>query len=87
MVDKKVVAGSVGGGILITLLSYFHNSTPQIVGAVWHGFPMTWIRYLLVGPQYNPWALDVVGLIVDIIAWSVVAYVVLIIVKNKIAKR
>ena len=54
MVDKKVVAGSVGGGILITLLSYFHNSTPQIVGAVWHGFPMTWIKYPLVGPQYNP---------------------------------
>ncbi|MDE1873960.1 MAG: hypothetical protein KGI04_02465 [Candidatus Micrarchaeota archaeon] len=80
MTDKKFIAESVGAGIVITLISYFYNGTPSgLVGAVWYGFPLTWIRYLVVGPQYSPWALDAVGLIADIVIWSVVAAIVLFI--------
>ena len=80
MMDKKFIGESVGGGIAITLLSYFFNSTPGggLVGATWYGFPLTWIRYLAVGPQYNPWAVDIVGLIADIVIWSVIVAIVLL---------
>lgn len=86
--DKKFWAESAIGGIVITLISYFYNGTPSgLVGAVWFGFPLTWVRYLLVGPQYSPWAVDVVGLIADIIIWSVVVAVVLFIVEKAKAKK
>ncbi|MDE1762308.1 MAG: hypothetical protein KGH78_03905 [Candidatus Micrarchaeota archaeon] len=81
--DNKLVAESAAGGIVITLLSYFYNGTPHLVGATWYGFPLTWIRYLVVGPQYNPWAVDFLGLIVDIIVWSVVVAAVLILIGRK----
>jgi hypothetical protein len=69
----KILVVSVIAGIVITLLSAYVISTPsQLVGAVWHGFPAAWLRYLVVGPQYNPWAVDYVGFIVDAVLWSVV---------------
>lgn len=82
MVDKKFVAESIIGGVAITLVSYFYNSTPGLVGAVWYGFPLTWARYLLVGPQYSPWSFDFVGLIADIIIWSIVVGVVLFLIER-----
>ena len=84
---KKLIAESVIGGIAITLLSYLYNGTPSIVGAVWYGFPLTWIRYLVVGPQYNPWAVDIVGLVVDVVVWSVVVGVVLFVLQRGKTKK
>lgn len=83
MVDKKFAGESVIGGIVITLISYFYVGTPSgLVGAVWYGFPLTWIRYLLVGPQYSPWSVDYVGLVADIVIWAIVIAIVLTLYKR-----
>jgi len=69
---------SVIVGTLITLLTGYINSTPgQLVGATWYGLPATWLRYLVIGPQYNPWVVDTTGLLADIVLWSVVVGLVL----------
>lgn len=87
MSNKRLAVESAIGGIAITLLSFLYDSTPHIVGAVWHGFPLTWMRYLLVGPQYNPWAVDYFGLVVDVVAWSAVVAAVLILLRRLRQKK
>lgn len=78
MMDKKLIMEAAVGGAAITLLTYLYRGTPSgLVGTVWYGFPLTWVRYLLVGPQYSPWAVDFVGLIADIIIWTVVVAIAL----------
>ncbi|MDE1855359.1 MAG: hypothetical protein KGH57_03530 [Candidatus Micrarchaeota archaeon] len=90
MMEKKFIAESVIGGVVITLVSFLYNSTPGggLVGATWYGFPLTWIRYLVVNTQqYSPWAIDYAGLIADIIIWAMVVAVVLFLVKGRSSPR
>jgi hypothetical protein len=64
--------------IVITLLTGFVSSTPgNLIGASWYGFPATWLRYLVVGPQYNPWVISYFGFLVDVVLWTVVVAVAL----------
>jgi hypothetical protein len=46
--------GSASVGAAITLLSGLVDVTPNLVGARWYGLPSTWIRRLVIAPQYNP---------------------------------
>ena len=56
--------------MLATLLTGLYSSTPAgFVGASWYGFPFTWIRMLVVAPEYNPWSVDVQGLACDLVVW------------------
>jgi len=78
MAGYKFVLEAVMAAIIATLLTGFYNSTPsQLVGAMWYGLPFTWIRYLVVGPQHNPWAVDYFGLVADLFVWTVIASVVI----------
>ena len=79
MIDERFLAESAIGGVVITLVSFIYNGTPGggFVGATWYGFPLTWIRYLVVGPQYSPWVVDYIGLIADIIIWAIVIAIML----------
>jgi hypothetical protein len=78
MNGKKIFVVSVGLGIAATLLTGLADLTPYgLVGARWYGFPATWLRYLVIAPQYNPWKVDAVGLVVDIVLWSAVIGLVL----------
>lgn len=82
--DYKFLAESVVGGIVVTGITFLYNGIPSgLVGANgWYGFPMPWINYLVVGPQYSPWAVQPVGLIVDIIVWAIVVGIVLMLYKK-----
>ena len=74
MVGYKFVLEAVLLGIAFTLLTGLYNSTPHmLVGAVWYGLPLAWIRYLVIAPQYNPWAADYIRLVADICIWTAVA--------------
>ncbi|MHB1830324.1 MAG: hypothetical protein ACYCO0_02930 [Candidatus Micrarchaeaceae archaeon] len=73
MDNIKVYAESVISGIAVTLLTGLVNTTPAgLVGAKLYGFPDTWLRYLVIAPQYNPWKVAAEGFVVDVILWSVV---------------
>ena len=73
MWNYKSILGSVGGGVVITLITGLYNITPGgLVGAVWYGFPLAWLRRLVIAPQYNPWRIDITGLVVDLVVWILV---------------
>lgn len=74
MNNYRSVLKLLGGGAVITLVSGLYNSTPGggFVGASWYGFPVAWLRKLVLAHQYNPWRVDASGLIADIVIWAVV---------------
>lgn len=74
---KNVVESAIAAAV-ITLVSGLVPSTPaQLVGASWYGWPITWIRKLVIAPQYNPWLVDWYGLVADFIIWFVISWIIL----------
>ena len=77
MYSWKTVVWALVLGIIVTLVTGFVNTTPGIVGATWYGWPMSWLKRLVIAPQYNPWRVTVGSLIVDIAFWFVVCWIIL----------
>jgi hypothetical protein len=65
----KSILGSVIGGAIITLITGLYSS--GLIGATRYGLPLTWLIRRVLAPQYNPWRISVVGLVVDIVIWAV----------------
>jgi len=77
----KMAVLAVVIGVAITLLTGLVENTPaMLMGAVWYGFPFAWLVRMVVAPQYNPWVVQPLRLIADIVAWTVVAWVILFVV-------
>ena len=71
------------GGIVITLVTGLINHTPEmLVGAVYYGYPLAWLEMLVIAPQYFPWVVRPLRLIIDVIAWTIVVWVILFLVSK-----
>jgi hypothetical protein len=76
----RTVLFSIAGGVLLTLVTgLFSNTPPMMVGATHYGYPFPWPTRLIIAPEYFPWRLDYLGLIGDILVWSIVVGVVLLV--------
>ena len=81
--SMKTLLFAVIGGIVITLVTGLINNTPEmLVGAVYYGYPLAWLEMLVIAPQYFPWHVRPVRLIVDIIVWAIVVWVILFVVSK-----
>ena len=68
-------------GVAITLVTGFVGHTPDgLMGATWFGYPLAWLVEMVVGPGYNPWVVRPLRLIADMVAWTVLAWVILFVV-------
>jgi hypothetical protein len=77
---KYVIKSAIAGAV-ITLATGLVTSTPgQLLGAAWYGWPVTWIRKLVLAPQYNPWVVDWYGLAIDFVFWFIVSWLVIYII-------
>ncbi len=77
---------SILGGEIVTLLTGLFSSTPQmLVGAEWYGFPLAWLIRMIVAPEYNPWRVEFLNFIADVVIWSVILLVIVFIV-DKVRK-
>jgi len=69
---------SIIAGIVITLLTGFiSNTQATLVGATHYGYPLAWLIRRVLAPQYFPWRIDIVNLIIDIIIWTLVIGIIL----------
>ena len=68
----KVIAVLLG--VLITLLTGY-ASTLQLIGATNFGYPLTWLTQRVIAPIYNPWFINYFNFAVDILIWSVLAWI------------
>ena len=77
----KMTIFAVVIGVAITLLTGLLGHTPDgLMGAMWFGYPLVWLVEMVVGPGYNPWVVRPLRLILDIVAWTVLAWVILFVV-------
>ena len=74
---------SIFGGEIIALLTGLFPNTPQMmVGAEWFGFPLAWLIRMIVAPEYNPWRIEFVNFLADVVVWSVILLVIVFIVEK-----
>jgi len=74
---------SILGGEIITLLTGLFSSTPEmLVGAEHYGFPLAWLIRMIVAPEYNPWRIEFVNFLADVVVWSVILLVIVFIVEK-----
>lgn len=70
---------SIIGGIVVALLTGLISNTPaMLVGAMHFGHPLAWLIRLVLAPEYFPWRVNLLNLIVDIIVWALVVFLVLL---------
>jgi hypothetical protein len=83
----KTVIFAVIGGIVITLLTGLLNNTPEmLMGAVYYGYPFAWLEMMVVAPQYFPWVVRPLRLVLDLVVWTIVVWVILFVV-SKVRKK
>jgi hypothetical protein len=74
----KIAILSLVGGVVITLLTGLLSNMPApLLGAEHYGYPIPWLFRLILAPEYFPWRVDVMALIVDVVIWTIVIGVVL----------
>ena len=82
MKELQCLAICVSFGIFIALATGLVSNTPMnLVGATWYGYPIAWLIRLVIAPQYNPWRIHPIELVLDIILWSAVVGVISFIAK------
>lgn len=75
-----VLAAVLGGELLTLLTGLVPNTPPMLVGAVHHGYPLPWLIRLVIAPQYNPWRIELLNFLADIVVWSVIVGIVIFVV-------
>jgi hypothetical protein len=74
---------SILGGEIVTLLTGLFSNTPQmLLGAEHYGFPLAWLIRMIVAPEYNPWRIDVLSFLADVVVWSVILIVIVFILEK-----
>lgn len=80
MVGLKKVLVAVVAGVAITLMTGLIPNTPtMLVGASWYGYPLVWLIRGVLPPEYFPWKVEIVGLLADIVVWTLVVLIILLV--------
>jgi len=74
--NAKFVVFSVVGGVVVTLLTGFLTNR-VLLGAEHYGYPLDWLGRLVLAPEYFPWRVNVLNLIVDLAIWTIIAGIVI----------
>jgi len=81
--SSMMVVCAVVAGVVMTLFTGLIGNTPEmLVGAVYYGYPLAWLEMMVVAPQYFPWVVRPLRLILDIVAWTVVVWIILFVVSK-----
>jgi len=74
---------SVVAGVIVTLLTGLIRNTPAMwVGATHYGYPLAWLVHVVAARQYNPWDINLFNFFADVVAWSIVAIAVVLVIEK-----
>lgn len=74
---SRRVGASLAGGVVLTLLSAV-VPFQSLLGRTHYGFPMAWLIRRVLAPEYVPWRVNWLGLVVDVAVWTAVVFVGLV---------
>ncbi|MFQ6129589.1 MAG: hypothetical protein ACE5OT_02120, partial [Candidatus Hadarchaeaceae archaeon] len=91
IVRKKLITlYSLGLGTIMTLATYLYQVKPSIVDGsiIYHGFPTYWLAeaYGWGGPPYRS-SIHWGGLFLDIVFWSIIAFIIIVMIKALVKSR
>jgi hypothetical protein len=72
---------AVALGVIVTLATGF-MPTSILMGATHYGLPLSWLTRLTLAPEYDPWRVNMVNLIVDTAFWTVVSLLAIHLIKR-----
>lgn len=75
---SRLVGLALGGGIVITLLTGLIPFR-SLLGATHYGFPLGWLIRLVLAPEFFPWRVSWLGLVVDVFIWGTVVLAALLV--------
>jgi hypothetical protein len=77
-VDTRSLVIVVLCGIAVTILTgLIYLAPPILLGASHYGYPFAWLTRLIIAPEYFPWRVDIVSLVVDVVVWTILIGVAL----------
>ena len=79
---NRLVVSILGGEIITLLTGLFSNTPEMLLGAEHYGFPLAWLIRMIVAPEYNPWRIEFVNFLADVVVWSVILLVIVFIVEK-----
>jgi len=74
---KIVVLSLIGGAVVTVLTGLLLNMPTPLLGAEHYGYPLPWLFRLVLAPEYLPWRVDMVALVIDLAIWTIVIGVAL----------
>ena len=74
----RLVGLALGGGVVLTLVTGL-LPLRTLLGATHYGFPMAWLIRQVLAPEYVPWRVDWLGLLVDLVVWTAFVFVLLVV--------
>ena len=83
MRTRDVILAAIIGVAITVITGLIDHTPPNVVGASHYGYPFHWLSRLIIAPQYFPWAVNTGNLVIDIVLWSILAGIVLILLKRK----
>jgi hypothetical protein len=54
----------------------------MLVSAVHYGFSIAWLFKMIVAPEYNPWRIDFLKFLADMVVWPVIFFVIVFILEK-----
>ena len=76
----RLLVSVLGGEVLSLLTGLVANTPAMLVGAEHYGYPLPWLIRMVVAPWYNPWRIDFAGFFADIVVWTVILFILLVVV-------
>jgi hypothetical protein len=73
---KRAVVATISAlaGVGVTLATGLVPNTPaQLLGATWYGYPLAWLYRLVLAPEYYPWRLDAMSIVLDALFWILIS--------------
>jgi len=68
---------SIGAGVVLTLITGIVRLR-TLPGGEHYGFPAAWLVRRVLAPEYFPWRVSWLGLVVDLIVWTALVFVTLV---------
>lgn len=77
MLNKNCIYSIIAGIVITLLTGLISNTEATLVGATHYGYPLAWLIRRVLAPQYFPWRINIVSLIIDVIIWTLVIGIIL----------
>ena len=80
-ISLSIIVSIIYGSAITLITGFFTHKI--LIGATWFGYPLHWLVRMVVSPEYFPYKIVWLNFIIDIIIWSVIVFIILVVIFRK----